>query len=115
MSILRDARPRFRTLLIAVVIAACARNAAAQSVQWRTDYNAARKEATEKGWPILLDFGTENCMWCKKLEFTTFRDPSIVSLVNEHFVALKVDAERETILAQTLRIQTYPTLVVAGP
>jgi thioredoxin-like negative regulator of GroEL len=115
MIILRDARPRFRMFVSALVLAACARTAPAQNVQWRSDYNSARKEATEKGRPILLEFGTENCMWCKKLDVTTFRDPSVVKLLNDQFVSLKVDAEREATLAQTLRISQYPTLVVAGP
>jgi thioredoxin-like negative regulator of GroEL len=98
-----------------LVLAACARMAPAQSVQWRTDYNSARKEATEKGRPILIDFGTENCMWCKKLELSTLRDSAIVRLLNENFVSLKMDAEREPALAQTLHISQYPTLVLAAP
>jgi thioredoxin-like negative regulator of GroEL len=98
----------------ALALAVCGQ-AAAQSVQWRTDYNSARKEASEKGRPILLDFGTENCMWCKKLDQTTFRDPAVSHLLNDQFVSLKVDAEREATLTQMLHITQYPTLVVAGP
>src|SRR4051794_6752128 len=110
MSIRQDARLRYRTVLSALVLAACTRPAAAQSVQWRTDYNAARKEATDKGRPILLEFGTENCMWCRKLEAGSLRDPAVVKLLNDGFVSLKVDAEREQTLTQTLRISQYPTL-----
>jgi len=89
--------------------------AAGQSVQWRTDYNSARKEASEKGRPILLEFGTENCTWCKKLEQSTLRDPAVSHLLNDQFVSLKIDADRETTLTQMLHITQYPTLVVAGP
>jgi thioredoxin-like negative regulator of GroEL len=110
----RDARPRFY-LFGTLLLAACARPASAQSVQWRTDYNSARKEATEKGRPLLLDFGTEGCMWCKKLDLTTFRDPGLVKLLNENFIALRIDADRESTLTSTLHISQYPTIVVAGP
>src|SRR5438552_3978122 len=58
---------------------------------WRTDYNAARREATEKKRPLLLDFVTENCFWCKKLDSTTFRDPAIVALLNEQFIPIRID------------------------
>ncbi len=85
-----------------------------QEVRWRTDYNAARREAVEKSLPLFLDFGTENCFWCKKLDGTTFRDPSIAGLLNERFIPLKVDANRESALADALHIQSYPTLVVAA-
>jgi thioredoxin-like negative regulator of GroEL len=115
MLFLLDIRPRLRTFLSALALAACVRNAHAQSVQWRTDYNAARKEATEKGRPILLEFGTESCTWCRKLELSTLRDPAVVKTLNDQFVSLRVDAEREATLTQTLRITQYPTLVLAGP
>jgi thioredoxin-like negative regulator of GroEL len=89
--------------------------AAAEEVQWRYDYNTARKEAEKKGLPLVLDFGTENCFWCRKLDESTFRDPAVVRTMNEKFVPLKIDAEREPALTQSLHIHSYPTLVLAGP
>jgi thioredoxin-related protein/outer membrane protein assembly factor BamD (BamD/ComL family) len=86
-----------------------------QEVHWRNDYNAARKESQEKGLPLVIDFGTENCVWCVRQDQTTFREPTIVGLLNQKFIALKVDGNREAALAQMLRIQVYPTLVLASP
>jgi thioredoxin-related protein len=87
----------------------------AQEVQWRHDYNAARREAQETGRPLLLDFGTTNCFWCRKLDATTFRDPGIVAALNQRFVPLKVDAGRDAPLANALGVQAFPTLVFAAP
>jgi thioredoxin-related protein len=87
----------------------------AQEVRWRTDYNAARKESQEKGLPLVIDFGTDNCVWCIRQDQTTFRDPTIVGMVNQKFVGLKVNAAHEPTLAQMLRVQVYPTLVLAAP
>jgi outer membrane protein assembly factor BamD (BamD/ComL family) len=84
-------------------------------ITWKTDYNSVRREAAERGCPIIIDFGTENCFWCKKLDQTTFRDPAIIQLLEQNFVALRVDADREPALTQALRVHTYPTLVLAGP
>jgi thioredoxin-like negative regulator of GroEL len=84
-------------------------------VQWRSDYNAARREAQDKNRPLIVDFGTENCYWCKRLEATTFRDPAILRLMNERFIPLHIDADKEVTLAQLLRIQNYPTIVIAAP
>src|SRR5262249_6428422 len=53
--------------------------------------------------------------WCKKLDDTTFRDAKIVALMNERFVPLKIDANRDAGLASSLRISSYPTLLIAGP
>jgi thioredoxin-like negative regulator of GroEL len=109
-----------RTTLTSCLLAGLAwlalpRLAAADEVQWRYDYNTARKEAEKKGLPLVLDFGTENCFWCRKLDESTFRDPAVVRTMNEKFVPLKIDAEREATLTQSLRIHSYPTLVLAGP
>lgn len=87
----------------------------AQEVNWRANYQAARKEAEEKNKPIMLDFGTESCFWCKRLDASTFKDPAVVGLLNDQFIPLKVDAEKELQLAQSLKIASYPTLVMASP
>jgi thioredoxin-like negative regulator of GroEL len=104
--------PRLLALLASLVIPSLA---AAQEVQWRHEYNAARKEAEKKGLPLVLDFGTQNCFWCRKLDESTFRDPTVVRVMNEKFIPLKIDAERDPSLAQMLQIQSYPTLVLAAP
>jgi thioredoxin-related protein len=88
---------------------------AAEEVRWRHDYNAARREAQDKGRPLLLDIGTDNCYFCKKLDATTFREPALVRLLNEHFVPLKVDGDKDAPLTDVLRVQGYPTLVFAAP
>jgi thioredoxin-related protein len=107
--------PGMATYSIMVLTLMAAGTVSAQEVQWRYDYTAARREAKEKQRPIVMDFGTSNCFWCKKLDASTFRDPGIVRQLNEQFIPLKIDAEREPGLAQTLRIQSYPTLVFAAP
>jgi tetratricopeptide (TPR) repeat protein len=83
-------------------------------VDWRTDYDAARKESVEKGIPLFLEFSTDDCVHCRRLENGPFRDPAIMALLNERFIPLKVDAKVSPKLAQALRIQLYPTMVVAG-
>src|SRR3954464_2290906 len=115
MLITRDRRLRLPVVLSVLALAIGAPSAPAQQVQWRSDYGTARREAAEKGRPLLIDFVTESCFLCKKLDATTFRDPAVTSLLNEQFVTLKVDAEQEAALAQALRVQQYPTMVLAGP
>jgi thioredoxin-like negative regulator of GroEL len=88
--------------------------ASAEEIRWRNDYHKARKEATEKGKPLVIDFGTENCYWCKQLDARTFRDPAIIALMNEHCIPLKIDANANQSLTDALRVQSFPTLVFAS-
>lgn len=93
--------------------AASATAARAQEVQWRFDYNAARKEAAQKGLPLVVDVGTPGCTWCVRLDLTTFRDPTVVKVMNEQFIPLKINAEQDAVLVQKMRISNYPTVVLA--
>jgi thioredoxin-related protein len=110
---------KVRTLSALVICSvsciACPLPLFAQEVPWRLDYNAARKEAREKNKPIVLDFGTTDCFWCKKLDTTTFRDPAVVKALTEQFIPVKVNADKDMTLAQALGINNYPTLVFAAP
>lgn len=102
------------TVGVAVVLA-CAGSAGAQDIRWRHDYAAARREATAAGKPLLLDFGTEACTWCRKLDATTLKVPAVVELLNAHFIPVKVDGEREAELVRQARVESYPTLLVVSP
>lgn len=86
-----------------------------EEIRWRFDYNAARRDAAHHGKLILLDIGTEQCFWCKKLDAVTFRDPTVIRLLEGRFIPIKVDANREPRLVSALHVQSYPTLLVAAP
>jgi tetratricopeptide (TPR) repeat protein len=89
--------------------------AAAAEISWRSDYGKARQEAAELGRPLVINLGTDACVWCKQLDARTFTNPDVVSLLNERCVPLKVDANATPYLAKALRVENYPTLVFATP
>lgn len=88
---------------------------AALPVAWRTDYNAARREAQEKGLPLLVVIGTDNCFYCRKLEGGPLKDAGVADLIAGGFIPLKLDATRAPDLAKALKVQLYPTTVLAAP
>jgi len=101
-------------LFVFTLLIVTASRARADDIQWRKGYNDARKEAAEKDKPLLLDFGTENCFWCRRLDLDVFRDKDVIALINEQFIPLRIDGNREARLVEALRIQSYPTLVFAA-
>jgi thioredoxin-related protein len=109
-------RPHLSAPVAALVVIFAAQSpASAQDVKWRHDYAAARREAAETGKPLLLDFGTEACVWCRKLDGTTFRDPKVVRVLNDRFVPVKIDANKYEKLTSMLGIDGFPTLLLATP
>jgi thioredoxin-like negative regulator of GroEL len=117
------AATRTRTTLLAACSVICLlqsaicnlQSAMAEDVDWRADYNTARKEASEKGRPLVLDFGYEGCQYCRKLDATTFRDPEVIKRINGNFIALRIDIQKDPNLAEKLGLQMYPTVVFASP
>lgn len=42
---------------------------------------------------VIIDVYTDWCGWCKRMDKTTFHDPSIVSYINANYYAVKMDGE----------------------
>jgi thiol:disulfide interchange protein len=104
-----------RPLLVLACLLVSFSSLHAQEVRWRTDYAAALKESETTGRPLFVDFYTPACVWCQRLDATTFRDPAVASMLNERFVPLKIDGNQTLWLVQALGIQRYPSTVIAAP
>ena len=57
-----------------------------------TDALAKSKKANKK---ILVDFFTDWCGWCKRMDKTTYEDPRVIETLNRYFIPVKFNAERE--------------------
>lgn len=72
---------------------------------------------------IFVDVYTDWCGWCKKMDKETFANEAVATYVNEHYYAVKLDAESarsfemageqmtERQVAQQLGVRSYPTIV----
>jgi thiol-disulfide isomerase/thioredoxin len=78
-------------------------------------FEAALKQAAAQKKIVFIDFYTTWCGPCKMLDRTTWQDPAVVSLLTEKTIPLKVDAEKETALAERYKIDAYPTLLLVKP
>ena len=67
---------------------------AAAQIEWMSweEAVAANKKEPRK---LLVDVYTDWCGWCKKMDKTSFADPTVVAFVNEHFYAVKFNAEQK--------------------
>ncbi len=72
---------------------------------WPTDFEAAKKEAAEKGLPILADFsGSDWCGWCIRLDNEVFSQPEFKAYAKENVVLFLADFPNST--PQSAEIKT---------
>ena len=66
---------------------------AANPVDWYPWGPEALQAAKAQNRPILLSVGYSACHWCHVMERESFENEAIASLMNRHFVCIKVDRE----------------------
>ena len=75
---------------------------------WGAEAFAAAKRENK---PVFLSIGYSTCHWCHVMERESFEDLAIASLLNQHFIAVKVDRERRPDVDQTYMQAVY---IIAG-
>ena len=69
-----------------------------EKIQWHTFQEALELSKKEKK-KIFIDVFTDWCGWCKVMDRNTFPDPVITKYMNEHFYAVKLNAEmKDTVI-----------------
>lgn len=78
---------------------------------WTDDWNTALAKAKKERKPVFVDFYTDWCVWCKRLDKDTYSDSGVQKQMREGWVSVKLNAEddsrRGTYDGRTM---TYPQL-----
>jgi uncharacterized protein YyaL (SSP411 family) len=63
-------------------------------VAWHAWGEAAFVQARRENKPVFISIGYFTCHWCHVMARESFSNPAIARLLNEHFIAIKVDREQ---------------------
>jgi uncharacterized protein YyaL (SSP411 family) len=69
------------------------RSAMHQPIHWHEWDEEAFALAQRENKPILLDIGAVWCHWCHVMDRESYDSPEVAQLINERFVAIKVDRD----------------------
>src|SRR5580700_1476169 len=69
------------------------RSAMHQPIQWHVWGPEAFATAQREDKPMLLDIGAVWCHWCHVMDRECYDDPETAAIVNQHFIAVKVDRD----------------------
>jgi len=81
----------------------------AHEIEWRPWGEPAFAEAHELGRPILLSLSAVWCHWCHVMDETSYSDPRVIAVVNEHFVPIRVDNDRNPDVNRRYNMGGWPT------
>jgi thioredoxin-related protein len=123
---MKDKRHILMAVALCIVVAAgcgsASRDSATQVRMWGS-FNEGMAFAAKEHKPVIIDFYTSWCHWCKVMDRETFANPDVKSYLAENFVTIRIDAEstKDTLdyqgekytpvkLARAFGVRGYPAL-----
>ncbi len=87
----------------------------AADIDWHHWELAAFEAAKVQDKVILLSVGMEGCAACARMESITYTDPGVIDLINQHFIAIEVDAEARPDIGERDSDWAWPATIFMAP
>lgn len=100
---------------LGALIVASAAGAERPQVKFEPWSNALFARAKAEHRFVLLDLAAVWCHWCHVMEDTTYRDPAVVALVGERFIAARADQDADPELSRRYEDWGWPATIVFAP
>ena len=109
---MRSKYVRFLTVLgflACVFIGACGSESPAskEKIKWMS-YEEGIKQAKQARKKVFISFYADWCTFCEKMEKETFSKKDVVNFVNENFVAIHVNSDKEVETARKYFVRGLP-------
>ena len=84
-------------------------------VNWREWGRDAFGEAERDGKLVLLDISAVWCHWCHVMDETTYSDPEVIQLINDRYIAIRVDNDERPDVNRRYNLGGWPTTAFLTP
>jgi thioredoxin-related protein len=81
---------------------------AVETIQWRSYEEGLVVSKAEKK-KVFLHFYADWCVFCAKMAKETFQDSAVVSYLNNHFIPVRVDTDKDPATAMKYGVQGLPS------
>jgi thiol:disulfide interchange protein len=79
-------------------------------IAWVTSLDEGLAEAAKQKKPVMVDFYTDWCHWCKELDDKTYSDAAVQDKAKA-LVCVKVNAEEDKASAEKYNVTGFPTIL----
>lgn len=95
-------------IVISILFAFSPALAAADSeIKWYS-YQSGMKKINDENKKGFLHFYTDWCTYCKLMNRQTFTDDAVVAFLNQNFVPIRVNAEKQREVAKKYGVSKFP-------
>ncbi len=81
---------------------------AVETINWRSYEEGLVVSKSEKK-KVFLHFYADWCVFCAKMAKETFQNPAVVSYLNNHFITVRVDTDKDPATAMKYGVQGLPS------
>lgn len=85
-------------------------SASSSGIEWHSYKDGMARGKFEK-MKVIIHFTADWCYYCGVMEKETFKDPAIISTLNENFIPIKVDFDRETDTSALYGVKGLPDTI----
>lgn len=86
-----------------------------KGVKFNTNFTSALEEAKAQNKPVFVYARSEYCHWCKKFEEESFTNKTIIERLNENFILVSIDVDKQKYETRNFRVVGTPTEIFLGP
>ena len=102
-------------LVLSVLAVGISAGFAADPLNNTTDLNKAFDDAKSQNKNILLIFDQDNCYYCDLLKENTLSNSDLVSKLNEGYITVILDINKQPQLAAKYQVFGTPTMIFLNP
>ena len=103
------------TIILAAGATAFAAPTPPSEIVWRQWSDDVFAQAKRENKFVLLDLEAVWCPWCHVMAETTYRDVDVVTLMGDHYLAVRVDQDSRPDLANRYEDYGWPATVIYAP
>ena len=86
-----------------------------QPIHWKPTLESAQHLAGQTNRLVLIQFWAPWCVVCRRMEMEMLSQPAVVSVLNEKYVPVKINADNFPATARRYGITALPTTIITTP
>lgn len=81
-----------------------------KEIKWYNSFEEGLKAAKEEKKSLMVDFEADWCIWCKRLDETTYKDSQVITL-SKKFIPVKVNCDTDQTTTRKYEVTGFPTII----